>query len=172
MRKLKNSELNRLSVSEFKKIEKQPIILVLDNIRSLNNIGSIFRTCDAFLIEKIFLCGITACPPNPDINKTALGATKSVDWEYYESSFNCLKKLISEKYSPIAIEQTEFSIKLNDYKFEKKKKIAFVFGNEITGIQQNVIDICKECIEIPQMGTKHSLNISVSVGIILWKAVE
>ena len=172
MRKLKNSELNRLSVSEFKKIEKQPIILVLDNIRSLSNIGSIFRTCDAFLIEKIFLCGITACPPNPDINKTALGATKSVDWEYFESSLECLKNLISKKYSPIAIEQTESSIKLNDYKFEKKKKLAFVFGNEIAGIQQNVIDICKECIEIPQMGTKHSLNISVCVGIILWKAIE
>ena len=122
MRKLKNSELNRLSISEFKKIEKQGIILVLDNIRSLNNIGSIFRTCDAFLIEKIFLCGITACPPNPDINKTALGATKSVDWEYFESSLDCLKKLISKNYSPIAIEQTENSIKLNNYKFEKKKK--------------------------------------------------
>jgi tRNA G18 (ribose-2'-O)-methylase SpoU len=169
MRKLKNSELNRLSVDEFKQVEKLPIIVVLDNIRSLNNIGSVFRTSDAFLLEKIYLCGITAQPPHRDIHKTALGATESVDWEYMENTLECVKKLQAKGYHCLAIEQAKNSVMLNDFDHAKHPKIAVFFGNEVKGVQQEVIDKCDNCIEIPQLGTKHSLNISVSAGVVLWE---
>ena len=169
MRKLKNSELNRLSVEEFKEVEKLPIIVVLDNIRSLNNIGSVFRTSDAFLLQKIYLCGITAQPPHRDIHKTALGATESVDWEYMEDTLECVTKLQEEGYHCLAIEQVNNSVMLNDFDQSSHSKIAVVFGNELKGVQQSVIDKCYNCIEIPQLGTKHSLNISVSAGVVLWE---
>ena len=169
MRKLKNSELNRLSVDEFKQVEKLPIIVVLDNIRSLNNIGSVFRTSDAFLLEKIYLCGITAQPPHRDIHKTALGATESVEWEYMENTLECVTQLQSEGYHCLAIEQAKNSVMLNQFDASKYPKIAVFFGNEVKGVQQEVIDKCDNCIEIPQLGTKHSLNVSVSAGIVLWE---
>ncbi len=169
MRKLKNSELNRLSTEAFKKIQKIPITVVLDNVRSLNNIGSIFRSSDAFLIEKINLCGITAKPPHKDIQKTALGATESVEWEHQGKTIECIKKLKKEGYFCVAIEQTEDSISLENFKIKKQHKIAVIFGNEVKGVQQIVIDQCDACIEIPQLGTKHSLNIAVSAGIVLWE---
>ena len=168
MRKLKNSELNRLSIEEFKIASKLPLVIVLDNIRSLNNIGSVFRTADAFLIEKIFLCGISAQPPHREIHKTALGATDSVEWEYVEESLNCVQNLQKKGYTCIAVEQAENSIPLTSYEQPSKEKIALVFGNEVRGVQQAVVDICNQCIEIPQLGTKHSLNISVSAGILIW----
>ncbi|CAA0145359.1 RNA methyltransferase [Tenacibaculum maritimum] len=168
MRKLKNNELGRISVTEFKQVEKTPIIVILDNIRSLNNIGSVFRTSDAFLIEKIYLCGITATPPNKDIHKTALGATASVDWEHVEDTIEVVNTLQSEGITVLAIEQAEHSTMLNDFTPEKGKKYAIVMGNEVKGVQQDVINIANGCIEIPQLGTKHSLNISVSCGVVLW----
>ncbi|MGB1283613.1 MAG: RNA methyltransferase [Polaribacter sp.] len=168
MRKLKNNELGRITVDEFKAIEKTPIIVVLDNIRSLNNIGSVFRTSDAFLIEKIYLCGITATPPNKDIHKTALGATVSVEWEYVEDTLELIQNLKSSKVKVLAIEQVENSTKLNDFSPEKNQKYAIVMGNEVKGVQQEVVNASDLCIEIPQLGTKHSLNISVSCGVVLW----
>lgn len=169
MRKLKNSELNRLSVEEFKEVTKLPIIVVLDNVRSLNNIGSVFRTSDAFLLEKIYLCGITAQPPHKDIHKTALGATESVEWEYMEDTLECVDHLQKQGYHCLAIEQAEHSVMLNEFDSSKHEKIAVFFGNEVKGVQQAVIDKCDNCIEIPQLGTKHSLNISVSAGVVLWE---
>lgn len=169
MRKLKNSELNRLSVEEFKEVTKLPIIVVLDNVRSLNNIGSVFRTSDAFLLEKIYLCGITAQPPHKDIHKTALGATESVEWEYMEDTLECVDHLQKQGYHCLAIEQAEHSLMLNKFDSSKHEKIAVFFGNEVKGVQQAVIDKCDNCIEIPQLGTKHSLNISVSAGVVLWE---
>lgn len=168
MRKLKNSELGRISVEEFKQVEKTPLIVVLDNVRSLNNIGSIFRTSDAFLVEKIYLCGITATPPNKEIHKTALGATESVEWEYIENTLILAEKLKSDNTKVIAIEQTENSTMLNDFIPKKNTKYAVIFGNEVKGVQQSVVSVSDECIEIPQLGTKHSLNISVSCGVVLW----
>lgn len=169
MRKLKNSELNRLSIEEFKKSGKTPLVVVLDNIRSLNNIGSVFRTSDAFLIEKIILCGITAKPPHKDIHKTALGATESVNWEYTESTIDAVNKLKDEGYIIVSIEQTEKAIMLQNFKIEKNKKYAVVFGNEVKGVQQEIVNLSNFSIEIPQYGTKHSFNISVSTGIVLWE---
>lgn len=169
MRKLKNSELNRLSIEEFKKSGKTPLVVVLDNIRSLNNIGSVFRTSDAFLIEKIILCGITAKPPHKDIHKTALGATESVNWEYTESTIDAVNKLKDEGYIIVSIEQTENATMLQNFEIEKKKKYAVIFGNEVKGVQQEIIDLSNYSIEIPQYGTKHSFNISVSAGIVLWE---
>ena len=171
MRKLKNSELNRISPKEFKETDKSPVIVILDNIRSLNNIGSVFRTSDAFLVEKIFLCGITAIPPHKDINKTALGSTESVDWEYKASTVELVNELKEEGVTILSIEQCAGSTKLDEYIFTKDKKYALVFGNEIKGVSQEVIDKSHNVIEIPQLGTKHSLNISVSVGILLWSSV-
>jgi tRNA G18 (ribose-2'-O)-methylase SpoU len=168
MRKLKNIELNRISVDEFKKSKKTPLVVVLDNIRSCNNIGSVFRTSDALLIEKIYLCGITATPPNNEIRKTALDAEKSVDWEYIVNTEDAVKILRSAGYKVFAIEQVENSILLPDYRPQETEKIAVVFGNEVKGVKQSVVDICDGCIEIPQYGTKHSFNISVSAGIVLW----
>jgi len=168
MRKLKNNELGRISVDEFKATSKTPIIVVLDNIRSLNNIGSVFRTSDAFLIEKIYLCGICATPPNKDIHKTALGATESVDWEYLEDTLTLVEKLKKEGVKVLAIEQAENSTKLNTFFPKKGQKYAIVMGNEVKGVQQDVVNASDLCIEIPQLGTKHSLNISVTTGIVLW----
>ncbi len=168
MRKLKNEELDRISIKEFKNKEKMPIVVVLDNIRSLNNIGSVFRSSDAFLIQKIYLCGITATPPHNDIRKTALGATDSVDWEYFEKTEELIKHLKKQNYTILAVEQVEESIMLNDFMPIKNKKYAVILGNEVKGVQQNVVDLCDFSIEIPQLGTKHSLNISVSAGIVLW----
>ena len=168
MRKLKNEELDRLEVSEFKEAKKSPIIIILDNIRSLNNIGSVFRTSDAFLIEKIYLCGITAKPPHNDIRKTALGSTETVDWEYYENTLDMVKKLKAEGIKVVSIEQTEKATMLNDFKPQSNTKYAFVFGNEVKGVAQDVVDASDVVIEIPQYGTKHSLNISVSCGVVVW----
>ena len=168
MRKLRNIELNRLSVHEFKQTEKTPIVVVLDNIRSCNNIGSFFRTSDALLVEKIYLCGITAVPPNNEIRKTALDAEKSVNWEYIEQTEKTIKKLQAEGFKAYAVEQVANSIMLPDFQPEKGEKIALVFGNEVKGVKQSVINICDGCIEIPQYGTKHSFNVSVSAGIVLW----
>ena len=170
MKKLKNSELNRIDVKSFKSIKKTPLIVVLDNIRSLNNIGSIFRTCDAFLVSKIYLCGITAKPPNRKINKTALGSTESVEWDYFKSTIKLIEKLKSEGVKIWSIEQVERAQKLNDIeKIDSKQKHAIVFGNEITGVDQKIIDISENTIEIDQYGTKHSLNVSVAAGIVIWK---
>ena len=168
MRKLKNNELNRLTVDEFKSTQKTPLIVVLDNVRSLNNIGSVFRTGDAFLIEKIYLCGICATPPNKEIHKTALGATDSVDWEYVEETIDIVKKLQADNVKVLAIEQAENSTKLNVFYPESNQKYAIVMGNEVKGVQQEVVNISDLCIEIPQLGTKHSLNISVTTGVVLW----
>ena len=168
MRKLKNSELGRISVDEFKEVVKTPLIIILDNIRSLNNVGSVFRTSDAFLIEKIYLCGITATPPNKEIHKTALGATESVEWEYVKDTFELVEKLKSEKVKVLSIEQAENSTMLNDFIPEENQKYAVVMGNEVKGVQQEVVSASDYCIEIPQLGTKHSLNISVSCGVVLW----
>ena len=168
MRKLENSELDRLNVEEFKQVEKMPICIVLDNVRSLNNIGSVFRTADAFLIEKIYLCGITATPPHKDIHKTALGATDSVAWEHRESTMELLEELREEGYTSLAVEQAENAVMLNDFKVEENKKYALIFGNEVKGVSQEVVSASDLVLEIPQYGTKHSLNISVSVGIVVW----
>ncbi|MFT7899882.1 RNA methyltransferase [Tenacibaculum ascidiaceicola] len=168
MRKLKNSELGRKTVEEFKQTNKTPIIVVLDNIRSLNNVGSVFRTSDAFLIEKIYLCGITATPPNKEIHKTALGATESVEWEYVENTVDLVENLQAENVKVLSIEQAENSTMLDTFTPETNQKYAVVFGNEVKGVQQEVVSASDMCIEIPQLGTKHSLNISVSCGVVLW----
>ena len=168
MRKLKNNELGRISVDEFKSTKKTPLIIVLDNVRSLNNIGSVFRTSDAFLIEKIYLCGICATPPNKDIHKTALGATESVEWEYVEDTLELVEKLKAENVKVLAIEQAENSTKLDTFYPEKDTKYAIVMGNEVKGVQQDVVNASDFCIEIPQLGTKHSLNISVTTGVVIW----
>ncbi len=168
MRKLKNRELGRLNVEEFKEEDKIPLIVILDNIRSLNNIGSVFRTSDAFLVEKIFLCGITAKPPHKEIHKTALGATDSVEWEYVEDTLKLIKKLKDSNIKIASIEQVENSILLQDFKVVENQKYAIVMGNEVKGVQQEVVNQSDFCIEIPQFGTKHSLNISVSCGVVLW----
>lgn len=168
MRKLENSELERKSIEDFKKSEKTPIILILDDVRSLHNIGSVFRTADAFLIEKIYLCGITATPPNKEIHKTALGATETVNWEHNENVLEVITNLKKENVTTLAIEQVESAIFLQNFKIEKDQKYALVFGNEVHGVSQEAVALCDGCIEIPQLGTKHSLNISVSAGIVVW----
>jgi tRNA G18 (ribose-2'-O)-methylase SpoU len=168
MRKLENKELERKSVTAFKEATKTPLIIILDDIRSLHNIGSVFRTADAFLIEKIYLCGITAIPPNKEIHKTALGATETVAWEYQKDILNVINKLKSENVPVFAVEQVENAIFLQNFQVEKNKKYALVFGNEVYGVSQKAIELCDGSIEIPQLGTKHSLNISVSAGIVIW----
>jgi len=168
MRKLKNSELKRKTISEFKEAIKTPLIIILDNVRSMNNIGSVFRTADSFLIKKIFLCGISAEPPHKDIQKTALGSTDSVDWEYFKSTYELVKILINKGIKVVAVEQAEGSISLENFKPEKNELYAFVFGNEVKGVSQEVVDLIDETIEIPQFGTKHSLNISISAGVLIW----
>lgn len=168
MRKIENSELDRKSIEEFKEAKKTPIIVVLDDIRSLHNIGSVFRTGDAFLIEKVYLCGITATPPNKEINKTALGATDTVAWEYKKDVLEVIQDLKSQNIDVFAIEQVEGAIFLDNFEVENKKKYALVFGNEVFGVNQEAVKLCDGAIEIPQLGTKHSLNISVSTGIVIW----
>lgn len=167
MKKLKNEELNRLTVDEYKDLKKEPVIIVLDDVRSLNNVGSAFRTADAFALEKIYLCGITGTPPHREINKTALGATESVGWEYHESVIDCIINLKKEGYAIIAIEQADKSCYLDAYS-PPDQKLALVFGNEVSGISDDVIPLANEVVEIRQFGTKHSLNISVSIGIVVW----
>lgn len=168
MRKLANSELERKSIEDFKQAEKTPITIILDDIRSLHNIGSVFRTADAFLIEKIYLCGITATPPNKEIHKTALGATDTVAWEYAKDVLEVIDTLQKENVSVLAIEQVENSISLEQFEPKSEQKYALVFGNEVKGVSQDAIKKCEGTIEIPQLGTKHSLNISVSAGIVVW----
>jgi len=168
MRKLANAELERKNIDEFKEAQKTPIIVILDDIRSLHNIGSVFRTSDAFLIEKIYLCGITAIPPNKEIHKTALGATETVIWEYQKDVLSVIEKLKSEDVAVFAIEQVENAVFLQDFQVATGKKYALVFGNEVYGVSQKAIERCNGSIEIPQLGTKHSLNISVSTGIVVW----
>lgn len=167
-RKLKNSELDRKTIDEFKNAEKTGLIVILDNIRSLNNIGSVFRTSDAFLIEKIYLCGITATPPHKDIQKTALGATDSVSWQYHKDALALINDLKEDGIKILAIEQAENSTMLQDFKPNTDERYAIIFGNEVKGVQQEIVSISDTVIEIPQYGSKHSLNISVSAGIVLW----
>ena len=169
MRKLSMDELNRKSVEEFRRSEKIPVIAVLDNVRSMNNVGSIFRSSDAFLLESIYLCGFTPRPPHRDINKTALGATETVTWEYHENILPAIDLLKHKGYLIYAVEQAEGSVMLNDLVVDKSAKIALVFGNEVEGVQDEVINTCDQCIEIPQSGMKHSLNISVAAGIVFWQ---
>ncbi len=172
MRKLKLSELGRITLDEFKGSSKTPIVVVLDNIRSLHNVGSIFRTSDAFRLEAIYLCGITSTPPNKEIHKTALGAEDSVNWHYYDETTEATEKLKKEGYFLIGIEQVEGSINLQDFKPDLSCKYAVILGNEVKGVQQAVIDQCQSCLEIPQFGTKHSFNVSVSAGIVLWEIAK
>lgn len=171
MTKLKMEQLNRVSVEVFKKQKKIPLVIILDNVRSLNNIGSVFRTADAFSVTAIFLCGITGTPPHKEIHKTALGATQSVEWKYFESTEEVINHLKAQGYMIFAVEQAEGSIKLDKFNPDLEVAMAFVFGNEVDGVDEKVLDIVDGIIEIPQFGTKHSLNISVSVGILVWHYV-
>lgn len=172
MQKLKNEELNRLSKEQFKTANKIPIVLVLDNIRSLHNVGSAFRTADAFLIEKIYLCGVTGTPPNKEIEKTALGATSTVEWAYVKNTTDAIYELKQKKYKIFSVEQVVGSVKLQDIKSIDARCVALVFGNEVYGVEQDVVDNSDAVIEIPQLGTKHSFNVSVSIGIVLWEFVK
>ena len=168
MRKLKITELNRITAEEFKAAEKLPLVVVLDHVRSLYNVGSVFRSSDAFRVESICLCGITATPPHAEIHKTALGAEDTVDWNYYARTQDAIYDLKSAGWEVWAVEQVEGSVMLQDFEPEKGKKYAIVLGNEVKGVQQEVVDQCDGCIEIPQFGTKHSLNVSVTAGILIW----
>ncbi|MCY1635896.1 RNA methyltransferase [Marinifilum sp. D737] len=168
MRKLKNSELDRKSLEEFKASDKTPIVIVLDNVRSLNNIGSVFRTSDALLIEAVYLCGITATPPHRELHKTALGAEDSVQWEYFKNTEDAVTKLKENGFDIYSVEQAENSVSLENFETNPNKKYGLIFGNEVKGVQQKIVDASDGCIEIPQFGTKHSFNISVSCGIVLW----
>lgn len=169
MRKLKLQELNRLTVEDFKTTEKTPIVLVLDNIRSGLNVGSAFRTADGFALEKIYLCGITAQPPHREILKTAIGATDSMAWEYAKDTATIIQQLQASGYHVVAVEQAADSTSLPNFELPKNKKMALVFGNEVRGVSQNAMDLIDECLEVPQFGTKHSFNISVCVGIVVWE---
>ena len=172
MRKLLNRELGRKSVDQFRKSEKSPFVIVLDNVRSMSNVGSVFRSADAFLAESIYLCGITGVPPHPEIRKTALGATESVSWKYFKKTIHAISELKSAGYKIIGIEQAEGAISLSDFIPEKNTKYALVFGHEVNGVDQEIINICDHVIEIPQFGTKHSLNIAVSAGIVMWEIIK
>lgn len=169
MRKLLNSELERKTVEQFRNSEKSPFVIILDNVRSQSNVGSIFRTADAFVTEAIYLCGITATPPHREIQKTALGATESVAWKYFQRTIDAVNSLREEGYIIIGIEQAEGSIALDSFRKESHRKYALIFGHEINGVAQEVVNNCDYCIEIPQFGTKHSFNIAISVGIVLWE---
>lgn len=172
MRKLKNEELNRISIEEYKASDKNPVVLVLDNVRSLNNVGSAFRTSDAFMVQKIYLCGITGTPPHRDIHKTALGATDSVDWEYKKHTLDVVAGLKADGWKILAVEQAEESLSLEKFQPKEGEKYCFVFGNEVFGVEDEVVTASDTCLEIPQFGTKHSLNISVSIGVVLWHYVN
>lgn len=169
MKKLKITEMNRLTMEEFKEEKKTPLVVVLDNVRSLHNVGSVFRTADAFLVEAVYLCGITSTPPHAEIHKTALGAENTVDWKHYEDTHQAVIDLKAQGYTVFAIEQAVGSTMLPDLKLDASKKYAVILGNEVKGVQQSVVDACDGCIEIPQFGTKHSLNVSVTGGIIIWE---
>ena len=169
LRKLKVTEMNRLTVEEFKEAKKIPLVVVLDDVRSLHNIGAVFRTSDAFLVDCIYLCGITATPPHPEMHKTALGAEYTVDWKYFQHTEDVVNELRTMGYTLFAIEQCEGSILLDKLVLEPDKKYAVVLGNEVKGVKQEVVNLCDGCIEIPQFGTKHSLNVSVTAGIIIWE---
>ena len=170
-RKLKNSELGRLSVQQYRDAAKEPFVLVLDNVRSQHNIGSAFRTCDAFRIGRICLCGISATPPTPEIHKAALGAEFSVDWVHFDTALEAVAALRAENYTIVSVEQAEHATQLQDFRPETGRRYAFVFGNEVDGVAQEVVDASDLCLEIPQYGTKHSLNVSVSIGIVLWNTI-
>lgn len=169
LRKLKITEMNRLTVEEFKEVDKLPLVVVLDEVRSLHNIGAVFRTSDAFLVNCIYLCGITATPPHPEMHKTALGAEYTVDWKYFKRTQDAVNELHNDGYTVLAIEQCAGSTLLDELVLEKGRKYAIVLGNEVKGVQQEVVDMCEGCIEIPQFGTKHSLNVSVTAGIMIWE---
>lgn len=169
MRVKKITELNRVSVEEFKTLSKTPLVVVLDNVRSLNNIGSVFRCSDAFKVEAIYLCGISATPPHIDIHKTALGAEESVEWRYFENTLDAVRLLKEARYTLCAVEQTTGSVMLDEFEYNASEKYAIVVGNEVKGVQQPVVDECHFAIEIPQMGTKHSLNVSIATGIVIWE---
>ncbi len=168
MKKLKLDELNRVDIEEFKKQDKLPIVVVLDNVRSMHNVGSVFRTADGFAIEKVILCGITAQPPHREIEKTALGATQSMDWQHYDDTLDAVNDLRKDGYEIIAIEQAQNSLMLNTFKPDAHQKYALIFGNEVNGVADEVMQRIDQCIEIPQFGTKHSFNIVISAGIVLW----
>jgi RNA methylase, spoU family len=169
MRKLRTIEMNRLSIEEFREAPKLPLVVVLDNVRSLYNIGSIFRSCDAFRVKSVYLCGITATPPNAEIHKTALGGEDSVEWKYFEKTEDVIQQLRREDYFIYSIEQVENSTRLQNLSLDATKTYAVVFGNEVKGVSQNVVDLSNDCLEIPQFGTKHSLNVSVAAGIVIWE---
>lgn len=172
MRKLKVTEMGRMSVEEYHAAEKTPLVVVLDHVRSLYNVGSIFRTADAFRLAGVCLCGITAVPPHPEIHKTALGAEDSVDWKYFKDTLDAVKWLKDSYYEVLAVEQCEGSTILNDFNVEPGKRYAIILGNEVKGVQQSVVDECEGCLEIPQYGTKHSMNVSVTAGIVIWELVK
>ena len=172
MRKLRVTEMNRLTVDEFKAADKLPLIVVLDDVRSMYNVGSVLRSCDAFRVEEVLLCGITAVPPHPEIHKTALGAEDSVSWRHYESAMEAVAELKSRGVRVMAVEQCEGSTMLNNFTPEEGRRYAVVLGNEVKGVRQEVVDACDGCLEIPQFGTKHSLNVSVTAGIVVWKFCE
>lgn len=169
MRKLTVEDMHRIDVATFKQAKKLPLIMVLDNVRSLHNVGSVLRTADAFRIEAVYMCGITATPPSAEIHKTALGAEDSVAWQYFEDTLQAVEKLKTEGYTVLAVEQVEGSLKLGDFAFEPQKKYALVMGNEVKGVRQDVVDACHQALEIPQYGTKHSMNVSVTAGIVMWE---
>ncbi|MDO4707063.1 MAG: RNA methyltransferase [Porphyromonadaceae bacterium] len=170
--KYKITEISRLSQQAYAESNKLPLVIVLDNVRSMNNVGSIFRTADAFRLEGLRLCGITACPPHPDIHKTALGAEDSVRWSYHSSTLEAVESLLAEGYKVYALEQARGSISLEQVTLQENERYAIVLGNEVKGVAQEVIDICTGCIEIPQFGTKHSLNVSVAAGMTIWQMVK
>ena len=172
MRKLKITEMGRLSVAEYKASEKRPIVVILDHVRSLYNVGSVFRSSDAFRVEAVYLCGITARPPHPEIHKTALGAEESVSWEYFDRTEDAVRRVKELGYKVLAIEQCEGSTMLQDFRRQPDESLAIILGNEVKGVGQDVVDMCDGCIEIPQWGTKHSLNVSVAAGIVLWQLVH
>lgn len=169
MRKLTVEELDRIDIDTFKTAEKLPLIMVLDNIRSLHNVGSVLRTADAFRLEAVWMCGITAVPPSPEIHKTALGAEDSVTWRYFEDTLQAVDLLQREGYTVLAVEQVEGSLKLGEFSFERGRRYALIMGNEVKGVQQKVVDACDQALEIPQYGTKHSMNVSVTAGIVMWE---
>lgn len=169
MRKLTVEDMHRIDVETFKQSEKLPLVMVLDNVRSLHNVGSVLRTADAFRIEAVYMCGITATPPSAEIHKTALGAEDSVNWQYFEDTMQAVDKLKNEGYTALAVEQVEGSLKLGNFAFEPQKKYALIMGNEVKGVRQDVVDACHQALEIPQYGTKHSMNVSVTAGIVMWE---
>ena len=169
MRKLRTIEMNRLSIEEFREAPKLPLVVVLDDVRSLYNVGSVFRSCDAFRVKSVYLCGITATPPNAEIHKTALGGEDSVEWKYFEKTEDVIQQLRQEDYFIYSIEQVENSTRLQNLSLDATKTYAVVFGNEVKGVSQNVVDLSNDCLEIPQFGTKHSLNVSVAAGIVIWE---